>query len=76
MAVSHEQALAWLRSREAGHAAVALVEADELRSLDPRTALAQSDALLSLAAAAAPDPERLAFSGLVVQQQLFARARR
>lgn len=68
-------ARAWLRQRERGAVAVATVERDELRRLDPVTALSQSEALLSAAPIAEMVAGRIATSGFVEQQRLFSRAR-
>ena len=69
-------AAAWLRQREAGARAVALIEAAELSTLDTAEGLRYADALL----AATPIEElvqaRRMSSGFVEQQRLFARARR
>lgn len=69
-------ARAWLRQRDAGAAAVAAIEAAELRKLDAAEALKQADALLAATPVDAIAPSRRATSGLVEQQRLFARARR
>ncbi|HWO17778.1 MAG TPA: hypothetical protein VNO30_03345 [Kofleriaceae bacterium] len=69
-------ALAWLRQREHGAAAVVAIEAEELRQLDADEALCLSDALLEATPLEAVDPRRRTWSGLVEQQRLFARARR
>lgn len=69
-------ALAWLRQREQGAAAVAEIEARELRELDADEALCLSDALLVAVPLEAADATRRTWSGFVEQQRLFARARR
>jgi hypothetical protein len=71
-----EFAKAWLAQRRAGDAAVARVNEQELASLSDEAALAQSDALLQAGAECAQDPDRATFSGFVIQQRLFALARR
>jgi len=48
----------------------------ELRALTPERALAASEALLALGAAARPSLARQTHSGLVEQQRLFHRASR
>jgi hypothetical protein len=67
---------AWLAQRRAGDVAVARVNEEELAAMTDEVALAQIDALLSLGAASPQDPERATFSGFVIQQRLFAKARR
>jgi hypothetical protein len=69
-------ALAWLRQREQGAAAVAEIEARELRDLDADEALGLSDALLSATPLEPAEATRRTWSGFVDQQRLFARARR
>jgi hypothetical protein len=66
----------WVRQRDAGAAAVAAIEAAELRELDAAEALKQAEALLAAAPIDAVAPSRRTTSGLVEQQRLFARARR
>jgi hypothetical protein len=67
-------AKAWYAQRVAAEAALARVAADELRNLTEDEALRRSDALLSMPIDA--PASRRATSGFVVQQALFARARR
>ena len=67
---------AWLARTVAGHAAVAAVNDAELATLTDAEALARADALLEIGAGLPRDPERECFSGFIVQQRLFARARR
>ncbi len=69
-------AKAWLAQRRAGDAAAARVNEQELAAMTDEVALAQIDELLSLGAASPQDPERATFSGFVIQQRLFAKARR
>jgi hypothetical protein len=69
-------ARAWLRQRELGAAAVAAIEAEELRQLDADEALSLSDALLEATPLEAVEATRRTWSGFVEQQRLFARARR
>lgn len=69
-------ALAWLQQREQGAAAVAEIEARELRELDVEEALGLSDALLSATPLDAAEATRRTWSGFVEQQRLFARSRR
>ena len=69
-------ARAWLAQRQSGIAAVAAIEASELRALDSVRALAQSEALLAAAPIAVMTESRRATSGFVEQQRLFRRARR
>jgi hypothetical protein len=69
-------AMAWLRQRDSGAAAVAAIEAAELRQLDTAGALRLADALLSATPVTLIKPSRRETSGLVEQQRLFARARR
>jgi len=69
-------ALAWLRQREGGSAAVAAIEAEELRGLDADEALSLSEALLAATPLDAAEAARATWSGFVEQQRLFARARR
>lgn len=75
-AMKPEFSKAWLAQRRAGDAAVARVNEEELAAMTDEVALAQIDALLSLGAASPQDPERATFSGFVIQQRLFAKARR
>jgi hypothetical protein len=67
-------ASAWLRQRRSGEAALQTIADDELRQLDDATALARSDALLSVPATVVA--ARRSTSGFVDQQRLFGRARR
>jgi hypothetical protein len=76
MAALPSFALAWLRQREQGAAAVAEIEARELRDLDADEALGLSDALLAVPPLEAAEATRRTWSGFVEQQRLFARARR
>jgi len=69
-------ARAWLQQREAGAAALQALEDAELRALDPATALAQIEMLLSAAPLDDLPEERHISSGFVEQQRLFARARK
>lgn len=71
-----EQQRAWLRQRHAGAAALAEIEARELRQLDGETALAQSEALLAAAPIAEMVRDRRDTSGFVEQQKLFSLSRR
>lgn len=76
MSAQPQFARAWLRQREAGASAVAAIEAEELRRLDPAEALRLADALLAATPTDSIAPSRQGSSGLVEQQRLFARARR
>ncbi len=67
-------ARAWYAQRVAAEAALAKVAAQELGTLSDEEALRRSDALLSIRIEVSPS--RLASSGFVAQQALFARARR
>jgi len=69
-------ARSWLRQRELGTAALQAIEDAELRRLDPATALAQMEMLLSAVRLDDLPEERRTSSGFVEQQRLFARARR
>jgi hypothetical protein len=69
-------ARAWLQQRQSGHAAVAAVEAAELRRLTDADAIRYADALLAAVPPMTPADSRWSTSGLVEQQQQFARARR
>jgi hypothetical protein len=69
-------ARAWLAQRDAGHLAVAAIEAAELRALGAEEALRLSDALLAATPTHAMSEARRATSGFVEQQRLFGRARR
>jgi hypothetical protein len=63
-------AAAWLSQRKSGEAAIASIEAEELRKLGPEQALRLADALLAATPLDVPRP----VSGLVEQQRWFARA--
>lgn len=76
MAALPHFARAWLQQREQGAAAVAAIEARELRDLDADEALCLSDALLAATPLEAAEATRRTWSGFVEQQRLFARARR
>jgi hypothetical protein len=67
---------AWLSQWKSARVALERVETLELRSLTAASALAASDALLSLARPEDVEPERIASSGLVEQQRLFLKLRR
>jgi hypothetical protein len=69
-------AATWLRQRDAGAAAVALVEDAELAALSDTEGLRLADALLGAVRIADIDDTRRTSSGLIEQQRLFARARR
>ncbi len=69
-------AKAWLAQRELGARAVSAIEEDDLRGLGDDRARVLSDALLAAVDLAAIAPARLSWSGLVAQQQWFARSRR
>jgi hypothetical protein len=69
-------ARSWLQQRELGASALQAIEDAELRRLDPATALAQTEMLLSAVRLADLPEERRISSGFVEQQRLFARARR
>ena len=71
-----DHARAWLAQRQLGAIEIAAIEARELRELDDATALAQSEALLELAATEPYPPERITSSGIVEQQRLFSRVGR
>ena len=68
-------AKAWLQQRQAGDAAVAALEARELRELDDATALRFSEALLAAAPRDLMTVGRTQTSGFVEQQRLFMRGR-
>lgn len=67
-------ARAWYAQRVSAAAALAKVAADELRNLTDEEALRRSDALLSMPQEL--NPARWTTSAFVIQQALFARARR
>jgi hypothetical protein len=69
-------ARSWLQQRELGATALQAIEDAELRRLDPATALAQTEMLLSAVRLDDLSEERRTSSGFVEQQRLFARARR
>jgi hypothetical protein len=69
-------ARSWLRQRELGVTALQAIEDAQLRQLDPATALAQTEMLLSAVRLDDLPEERRTSSGFVEQQRLFARARR
>ena len=69
-------ARSWLQQRALGASALQAIEDAELRRLDPATALAQTEMLLSAVRLADLPEERRTSSGFVEQQRLFARARR
>ena len=69
-------AAAWLRQREAGGRAVAVLETDELRNLDVAEALRLADALLEATPIEAMAESRRTTSGLIEQQRLFMLLRR
>lgn len=66
----------WLRQRIAGAAAVAAVEAKELRDLGEAEALRLTDALLSAVPIGRLSEPRRAWSGFVEQQRVFALSRK
>lgn len=67
-------ARSWLQQRELGATALQAIEDAELRRLDPATALAQTEMLLSAVRLDDLSEERRTSSGFVEQQRLFARA--
>jgi len=69
-------ARSWLQQRELGAAALQTIEDAELRELDPATALAQMEMLLSAVRLDDLPEDRRTSSGFVEQQRLFALARR
>jgi hypothetical protein len=64
---------AWLKQRQLGDAALEAIEFAELRELDPATALAQTEMLLSAVRLDDLPEERRTSSGFIEQQRLFAR---
>jgi hypothetical protein len=75
MATQPSFAAAWLRQRQVGDAAVAEVERSELAGLTDVEALAIAEAVLAAAPLATMTADRVASSGFVEQQRLFARTR-
>jgi len=65
----------WIEQWHGAGPALAALRRRELAALGDEQALAATEALLSLAAGCAPDPRRIATSGLVAQQALLHRRR-
>jgi hypothetical protein len=75
LAVDLETQKAWARTWQATGKALEAIRRAELRALTPEKALQATDNLLSLGAGLPLSAERRGASGLVEQQQLFARLR-
>lgn len=73
MSLTAETERAWLEQWRAGAVALARQRRDELRALSPESALAASEALLSLADRSRLSDQRRSHSGFVEQQALFHR---
>jgi len=75
LAVDLETQKAWAQTWQATGKALEAIRRAELRALTPEKALQATDNLLSLGAGLPLSAERRRTSGLVEQQQLFARLR-
>ena len=75
LAVDLETQKAWARTWQATGKALEAIRRAELRALTPEKALQATDNLLSLGAGLPLSAERRRTSGLVEQQQIFARLR-
>jgi hypothetical protein len=75
LAVDLETQKAWARTWQATGEALEVLRRAELRALGPEKGLRATDNLLSFGAGMPLSPGRRRTSGLVEQQQLFARLR-
>lgn len=75
MKETSSQADSWLRQWRAAGPALEEVRRREIRELADEQAIAATDELLSLAHLTPLPPERLHWSGLVIQQALLHRRR-